>query len=258
MNRDEGVARRDDHQIGALQRLDDAGGRARDARAVVDHPVDLVLVPSPDEPLLERERPGRSDDGRPHGVVRRGQEPRRESGPLDEVRGDRRERFPASQRLRADEMEPEVEVAEEEPSLATPLPSRLERSPRLPGPTPAALLVVQSGERVQNGVEVGRDMEAEHLDVVADVADHRQLAGVEDVVQPTRELRASHAAGEADDPHRVMASSSSAVRDPARAPRRSRSSNVSTSSTRLESVSSSKSIPSAVACARNWPALPGP
>ena len=51
----------------------------------------------------------------------------------------------------------------------------LERVPRLAGAPPAALLVGEPGERVEHGVEIGRDVQAEHLDVVADVADHRQV-----------------------------------------------------------------------------------
>ena len=92
-----------------------------------------------------------------------------------EPRRDRRERLSAAQRLRADEMQPEVEVAEHEPALATPRSRRLERLPALPGPAPAALRVVEPGEAVEDRVEVGRDVQAEHLEVVADVADDRQL-----------------------------------------------------------------------------------
>ena len=84
---------------------------------------------------------------------------------------------------------------------------RLERLPRLAGPPPAALGVVQPGEAVEDGVEVGRDVQAEHLEVVADVADHRQLARREHVVEPGRELRAADAAGEEDDVHRCAPSS---------------------------------------------------
>ena len=43
--------------------------------------------------------------------------------------------------------------------------------------TPAALLIQEAGERVQHGVEVRRDVEAEKLEVVADVADRRDRFG---------------------------------------------------------------------------------
>ena len=55
---------------------------------------------------------------------------------------------------------------------------------RLVGPPPAALRVDQIAERVEQAVEVGRDVEPEDLDVVADVADHGQLARLEDSCKP--------------------------------------------------------------------------
>ena len=98
-------------------------------------------------------------------------------------------------------MEADVEVAEHEPAFATPGAGGLERLPRLAGPPPATLGVVEPGEPVEDGVEVGRDVEAEHLDVVADVADDRQLTRREHVVEPGRELRAADAAREEHDVH---------------------------------------------------------
>ena len=65
------------------------------------------------------------------------------------------------------------------PSMNQPSPPHaargFERLPRLAGAPPAALRVVEAGEGVEHGVEVGRDVQPEHLEVVADVADHRQL-----------------------------------------------------------------------------------
>ena len=161
----------------------------------------------------------------------------------------RRERLAARERRRADEVEPEIEVAELEPRVAAPLPRRLERAPGLARPAPAALLVVEAGERVEHGVEVGRDVQAEHLEVVADVAHHGE-ARPEDVVETARELCASDAAREADDLHRAIASTSARVRAPPRGPSPSRSASVSTSATRFGSASSSKSRPSSSTCAR--------
>ena len=104
-------------------------------------------------------------------------------------------------------MEADVEVTEHEPALAAPGAGRLERLPCLAGPPPAALRVVQAREPVEDGVEVGRNVEAEHLEVVADVADDRELARREHVVQPSRELGATDAAGEKNDLHAVRTAS---------------------------------------------------
>ena len=111
------------------------------------------------------------------------------------------EAAPRPQRLRADEVQPEVEVAELEPVLAAELADGLERVPGLVRAPPAALLVVQPGERVEDRVEIGRDVQPEHLDVVADVADHRDVTRLDDLDEPLDEPCAAHAAREDDDLH---------------------------------------------------------
>ena len=55
--------------------------------------------------------------------------------------------------------------------------------------SPAALGVDEPAERVQQAVEVGRDVESEDLEVVADVADDGELAGREDAGEAAREAR---------------------------------------------------------------------
>ena len=105
----------------------------------------------------------------------------------------------------------------------------LERVPRLPGPTPARSSSLQTRERVEDRVEIRGHVQTEHLDVVADVADHGQLAGREHGLEPARETRAADAARKQRDPHRAAATSAR-VRRPRAAARRSRSAAVSTSS----------------------------
>ena len=134
-------------------------------------------------------------------------------------------------------MQPEVEVAELEPAFAAQLANRLEGAPRLVRSPPAALVVAESRNRVDDRVEVGRDMEPEHLDVVADVSDDRDVRGRNDVHQAADEPRAANSAGEDCDLHAVT-----------------RSSGVSTSCRRPgRSTSTVFSI-----CERKRAALPGP
>ena len=59
-----------------------------------------------------------------------------------------------------------------------------------------------AGERVEDAVEVGRDVHAEYLDVVAHVPDHGHLGRVGHAHEPAQEARAADAAGEGYDPHR--------------------------------------------------------
>ena len=157
----------------AVERLEHARGRVR--LALEADAVDLVAVAAGDEPLLEREAPGRRVDPGAEAVVGRRQDRGLDPERPREPGGDGRKRLAGAQRLRANEVEAEIAVAEPEPVLAAEGRDRAERFPRLAGPAPAALLVVEAGEGVEDAVEVGRDRHPEHLEVVADVADDRQI-----------------------------------------------------------------------------------
>src|SRR5205814_6196880 len=97
--------------------------------------------------------------------------------------GQHRQRLAAAQRLRPDEMEPEIAVAELEPGLAAEPLDRVEGVPGLLRAAPSALLVSQAGERVEQRVQVRRDVEAVHLEVVADIGDHGQVTRRHDLTQ---------------------------------------------------------------------------
>ena len=137
--------------------------------------VDVVLVAATDEPLLEGESPGRRDDMGAQPIVGRGEEAGSELDACAERGRDLGERRTVAQGSSAHEVETDVAVAEPEPVLASPRRGRLERVPRLVGAAPTALSVDQPGERVEQAVEVGRDVEPEDLDVVADVSDDGEL-----------------------------------------------------------------------------------
>ena len=122
--------------------------------------VDLVAVAAGDEPLLEGEAARRRVDPGAEPVVGGRQDRRLDPERAREPGGDGGERLAGAQRLRADEVEAEVAVAEPEPVLAAERRDRAERLPGLARPAPAALLVVQAGERVEDAVEVGRDVRA--------------------------------------------------------------------------------------------------
>ncbi len=60
-------------------------------------------------------------------------------------------------------------------------------------------------------VEVGRDVDAEHLEVVTDVPDHRDPARIDGVDEPAHEAGATHSAAQDDDVHDASCSSSATV-----------------------------------------------
>src|SRR5207248_7589653 len=122
--------------------------------------------------------------------------------------------------------------------------------------TPAALLVVEAGEGVQDRVEVRGHVQAEHVHVVADVADHGHEIGCSD--DALDEAGPADSAGEDDDVHGAIpaesALSTACVRGPQRSCRRSRSARVSTSSARFGTATATVSTGSA----RKRLALSGP
>ena len=105
-----------------------------------------------DEPLLERELTRRRPDPCAQAVVGRGHDasldPERPSDPLR----DRRQRLSRAQRLRPDEVQAQVEVTELEPGLAAEPVDGLERAPGLVRASPAALVVVELCEGVDERV----------------------------------------------------------------------------------------------------------
>ena len=132
---------------------------------------------------------------------------------------------------------------------------RLERVPALVRATPTPLLVGEACKRVEDAVEVRRDVEAEDLEVVADVPDHRELGRVDHVDEPAKEARTADSAAEDGDLHRARAAS---VRGPTRSSSRSRSAIESTSSARFGIAAGTTSAPIVWACVRKRAALPGP
>src|SRR6185437_14214554 len=88
--------------------------------------------------------------------------------------------------------------AQAEPCLTVERPDALECVPRLVRATPATLLVVQAGESVEDRVEIGRDVHAEDLDVVADIPDHRHVGGLDHIDDAANEARPAHTTREDD------------------------------------------------------------
>jgi 2-phospho-L-lactate/phosphoenolpyruvate guanylyltransferase len=85
----------------------------------------------------------------------------------------------APQELGANQMKAEVAVSEREPCGAAEPANHLEGVHRVVTYAPAAFLVEEPGKRVENRVQVRRDVEPERFQVVADIHDrrHRFRAG---------------------------------------------------------------------------------
>src|SRR5438093_737523 len=113
-------------------------------------------------------------------------------------------------RIGPHEVKAEVAVTEPEPLVAAQLRHRLERTPALVRAPPAALLVGAAGERVEDAVQIGRDVQAEHLDVVRHVAYDGNVAWIDDSHHAAQEPRAPNAARKDSDVHAADCRSSEA------------------------------------------------
>src|SRR5947207_2729661 len=97
-------------------------------------------------------------------------------------------------------MRGKVEITETEPTGFQAIRRELVLDPkRLRLAAPAALGRDATTKRVHHGVEVGADPQAEQRDVVAVVADDRDV--VTELAQPEQKPRAADAAGEHGDAH---------------------------------------------------------
>ena len=119
----------------------------------------------------------------------------------------------------------EVAVAELKPGLAAERRERGHEAPGLVAPSPAALLIVEAGKHVHEGVEIGRDREAEMLEVVAGIGDHHEIGRGHHAAQAEHQLGATDATGKGDNEasrrrrgrapvHRNKSSSGGRISDP--------------------------------------------
>src|SRR5437016_4247744 len=93
----------------------------------------------------------------------------------------------------------QIAVAEVEPGLAAEAPEGLHKAPGLVPPAPAELEVVDAGEGVEQGVDVGRDRKSQMLEVVAGIGDDNQRLGRQYAVEAERQLGAADAARQRED-----------------------------------------------------------
>jgi len=89
----------------------------------------------------------------------------------------------------------EVAIAQVEPRRFTEANHLAERPEALVAKAPASLLVEEAAERVADGVQVGRDVEAPDLGIVARVTDDGHRSPLQKRVEAPKELGGTGAAG---------------------------------------------------------------
>src|SRR5262249_1469065 len=96
---------------------------------------------------------------------------------------------PLPQLLSAKNMSRQVAVAKVKPAFGLRVAEELfEAVESVAGQTPTVFGVDHPGQRVGDNVQVRRDVQPEHLDVIARVDDDRDLFGRRDPAQPVEEF----------------------------------------------------------------------
>ena len=106
--------------------------------------------------------------------------------------------------MRAHEVRGEIAIAETEPRRRPVGGHRGETAEGLVGAAPAAPGVEHTGERVHDGVEIGRDVQAPDLGVVAGVDDDAQRGRIERRREAAEQLGGAGTARERDDSHGLV------------------------------------------------------
>src|SRR5262245_530800 len=188
-NADQRVAGTDDDGVGTQDGLGDSGGGFRRFDVFETYAGDLRLGASFDQVFLEMHLAFGGDDSRGRVCVGHRQDARFDAERFSQPFGNLRKRAPLPQLLRAKNVSGQVAVAQIEPAFGLRVAEELfEAVEGVTGQSPAGFRVDRPGQRVGDDVQVGRDVQPEHLDVVASVDDYRYLFGRRDPTQPVEEF----------------------------------------------------------------------
>ena len=170
------------------------GKFAYDRAALKAHEIILEI-----EPTLIRSQSGAQP------IVCRRQHAGTDAEAATEVGGDGGETLALPQPTGALDMNRKVAIAKAEPVLAAERRERFHERPRLVLAAPTEPRVVETGERVHQCVGVRRDMQAEMLEIIADIGDDEQIVRLQDPAEAERELGPADASRQGD--HKIPNSS---------------------------------------------------
>src|ERR1035438_6448426 len=93
----------------------------------------------------------------------------------------------------------EIEIAKTEPTGLAKMRHEFETAKTVALDAPSALDAELSGQSIQNGIDVGRNMQSPPLDIVGCIDDDGQIFGSNRVLQPLHQFCAAGAASQNDD-----------------------------------------------------------
>ena len=153
---------------------------------------------------MKLKRSTRRLDNRPHRVVRH----RFQYGPNSQRArnrgGHRTQRLARAQSCRTVDVRRKIAVAQLKPSLGIQFTECFETLKRIAFNTPSLSRIRQARERIDNRVQIGRDVQTVHLHVITRVADDADFFGWMHSPQAIEKAGRSHAAGKSDNHKPVM------------------------------------------------------
>ena len=89
-----------------------------------------------------------------------------------------------------------VAIAEVEPASVAEAAEGVDDTEGVAFEPPAGLGIDDTGEGIDDDVGIGRDVQAEHFDIVSDIGDDSDGGGVDDLHETLEESGSAHATGE--------------------------------------------------------------
>jgi hypothetical protein len=149
--------------------------------------------------ILEAEIALRRRHDGAHGIVAHRQDARADAKTPGSIGGEGTQAFARCQAPGAFYVQSQVAVAQPEPGLAPEGFEHAHEGPGLVVSAPAAIRTRETRERVERGVQVGRNPQAEMCEIIARIDDHRQGARREHALQAEAEFGAADSAGQRHD-----------------------------------------------------------
>ena len=183
------VARRKNHGLGGGDAFEHTRRRTRFLRALEVNAAHFNLVTLANKIFLKVQGAVRRVHHGCDAVVRHRKDAGTNLHATGQVGGDVAERQTFAQQIGASQVSGQVKVAQAEPRGLAEARHALKAAKAIVFNAPAALDAQRIGQRIKNGIDVGRDMQSPPLDVVASIDDDSEVLGRDNVVQALHQLR---------------------------------------------------------------------
>src|SRR5580700_7314455 len=138
----------------------------------------------------------RSANARAHALIRHGNKHGTNFERGSDLRRGLSETGALTQTLGPIQVSGQIQIAELKPDVGAYPSKRLQTSEAVAANAPTVLRVRQTGQRIGDGIEVGRDVKTVNLSVIGGVADDEDALRLNYAGQSIEETRSAHSAGE--------------------------------------------------------------